>query len=257
MNTNLVDLLELRRDENQDDLYDLFVQSFKNVTTGLYVTVITRKYEMRLDLLCVDLYGSAKYIGMIMKINDIFNPFSVKIGDVIAYVPSETLSDSLYTDPKLLDEQKAKLVNVLKTSKTDANRRKFLDSIGVPPALPPTVAPDGASKSVIENGKILIAPYLFNNPNDDVGISDPITDTGLGDITSGDSGLGQDLDDTRDIVISDGGVTRGDVTDTADEIERVLVKRFIRSGQNVIESETFDTNSTDDDTDNESAGTLS
>ena len=81
---------------------------------------------MRLDYLCSDLYGDIKHLSLLLKINDIFNPYSIKEGDLIFYVPAGRINDSIYTDPKLIEQDKNNLVNALKSATTDGNRQAFL-----------------------------------------------------------------------------------------------------------------------------------
>lgn len=217
---NTIDLTQLKKDELQDQLYDLFVQSFNNPNVNLLLTIVSRKYEMRLDLLCSDLYGSVEYIGALMKINDIFNPFSVKLGDIIFYLPAQRIGDISYTDPKLIAQQKDELVNALKTSTISDDRLKFLEGLQQPINLPPTITRSDASKIVVTNNSIKIAPDLYANPNSQLGISEP-TDTGLGDIFAGQTA-------------SEIGQTTRTTATVRDDTERVLVSRFVRSGNTII-----------------------
>lgn len=243
MPRDTIDIVDLKRSRKQDELYNLFVQTFNSISDGLQFLVVTRKYEMRLDLVTSDLYGSVEYIGFLMKLNDIYNPYSIKLGDIIFYIHGSSLADTLFQDPSLSSTQRDELVNTLKANQFDDNRRKFLDAIrNRDDLLPPTISKPGVSKSVIENDKIKVAPDLFNNPNTGLGTTDPEPlSTGLGnifaDLTRPDTGqLPTDAENAQKIKSA---IVR-DQTAELDETERVLVQRFIRSGKTIISQEDLD-----------------
>ncbi|MFV2015247.1 MAG: hypothetical protein ACC656_07465 [Candidatus Heimdallarchaeota archaeon] len=243
-----IDLVNLRRDKLQRVLYDLFIQHFAAINGNLAVTVISRKYEMRLDMLCSDLYGSVEYIGSLMKINDIFNPFSVKLGDIIFYLQSGNLLDADYTDPKYISQQKDALVNAIKTSTIPKDRLQFLESLNKPTNLPPTIAKSDSPKIMLQNNKITIAPDLFANPANKLGTIDSAPGVNSGVNSGVDSGVGGIFDGVTSKKLGQELATDFDVNLAAkakqaldeqalDDTERILVSRIIRSGNAIIGNE--------------------
>jgi hypothetical protein len=158
-----IDIKKLKRDKSQNNLYDLFIQSFNYIADYLDYVVVNKQFEMRLDFLCYKLYGSIEYIGFLMKLNDIFNPYSIKVGDIITYVPNEYLSYALYTDPKLLKIATDTLVSTIKSSNIDDARASFLNKTKTKLKLPPIVSTNGDPKQVVDDTAIYIAPTLFTN----------------------------------------------------------------------------------------------
>jgi len=228
-----IDISKLRRDDTQNDLYDLFIQSFSLYNSNLSYVIVDKQYEMRLDYLCSDLLGSIEYIGFLMKLNDIFNPYSIKVGDIIIYVPSSKINEALYKDPKALQTQAKALVNTIKKTNIDSNRTNFLDKLNVSPKLPPIVDTNGSPKNVISDTSIKIAPTLFTKPNRDVNTDN----NGLGDIFNNTGNTGN-TGNTDNI----GNTGNADSTGNTDNTERILVNTFIRTNNVIIDKTNTDDN---------------
>ena len=222
------DIKKLTRDPLQNNLYDFFIQSFKNAENNLLYTVVTRKFEMRLDFLCKTLYGDIKYIGFLMKTNDIFNPFSIKYGDIIAYIPKNYLNDVSFQDPKTLNKQYDALVNKVKTLTIDKNRLDFLNNLTNKTNLPPVIAPDGSSlKNIVDQNAIIIAPTLFAENITGIGAANK-TELGLSNVVTN-NGLGNIFDnDNNNYIETSPSINTGSGT------ERILVRTFIKSGNTII-----------------------
>ena len=67
-------------------------------------------------------------------------------------------------------------------------------------SLPPTVLPDNSPQVQVSNSKIKIAPNLFSNPNNSAGTEEPTINT----------------------------LRPQDPANTEDQIERILVRRYIK-----------------------------
>ena len=76
---------EVTVDNVKYTLFDLSSSSFKNVRTSLYQYIVGIEDEMRLDLICNNIYGSNQDEDVIMFINDIKNQFKIKKDTVILY----------------------------------------------------------------------------------------------------------------------------------------------------------------------------
>jgi hypothetical protein len=157
-------------------------------------------------LVSQELYGSTKYTGTLCQLNNILDPFSIKEGDVLFYT-SLSESEGLLEVPEVIRQSgidelrsqvKSELINSLKKKKNDFGRRNYLNNRDNRDVLPPSIIPDSAPQSVIENDKIRIAPNLFEQP-----VSEPVP-----------------LDTP-----SVGGIQ----AEEPDEVERILVRRFIKN----------------------------
>jgi hypothetical protein len=126
----------LLRDPNQDNLYNLFEKTIENNIQDLdiYFKVVEREEEMRLDLFCKNIYNSKAYLEELMLINNIFNIFSIKQGDEIAYLNEEDMKNLQKQDTNTEDTI-AKLVDKVKNTKIDPNRTNNV-------YLPPVIKPD-------------------------------------------------------------------------------------------------------------------
>jgi len=229
-----IDISKLNRDPAQNNLYDLFIQTFNKYDSYLNYLIVDKKYEMRLDYLCKELYGDISYIGMLMKLNDIFNPFSIKEGDMIVYIPSNRLTDSLFTDPKTLQLQAKKLISTYKSSNIDNNRSSYLNKLKIVPKLPPIIDNNGSPKNVVTDSSIKIAPTLFTKPEH---------------ILNTDSNGLENIFSTTITTTNGTGNTAFDQTSNGNldqsETVRILVNTFIRSNNAIITTDKTN-NSTND-----------
>lgn len=213
--------------KNLENFYDLFVQHYGTLNENIYINIyiVDRTREMRLDLVCSDVYGSIQNLQMLMQINNIENAFGIKEGDIIIWVDPKDLSKMNVIDPKILTDNRDSLITAFKASLTDPLRSQYLDNRGND-NLPPTILDQNAPKIYIQNNQIVIGGNLFTNPNNQTRTND--TGTGVGNSSLGDTFTGQDLNNDNT-----NGVTSPTLTSeeaNGDTTERVLVKRFIRSG---------------------------
>jgi hypothetical protein len=88
------DIDRLIRDIRQDNLYDLFEPTYRTRTGfAMESFLVSREQEMRIDLVCNEIYGSVDEVDVIMSINQIDNPLNIKEGDTIMFVNYETLQE--------------------------------------------------------------------------------------------------------------------------------------------------------------------
>jgi hypothetical protein len=115
-----------RQEFSQGFTYDLFksVLTDKNMlTVQKYSYIVPLEYEGRMDRISEELYGDNKYVDELLKINNIINPFSIKAGDSILYIPIEELY-SLYNDEEDNKEGVDILnINNAKNTRKDENRK--------------------------------------------------------------------------------------------------------------------------------------
>ena len=114
----------LKRQYQYDgNTYDLFFptlidKKLQNLT--LYTFVIPESCAGRMDKVSILLYGQNKYTDELLKLNNIYNPFSIKAGDVIVCLPQQDLV-SLYND-EILKGVDVMKINNPKNNTSDGDR---------------------------------------------------------------------------------------------------------------------------------------
>lgn len=118
---------KLKRSVAQENLYNLFQTTIAdNVTINLIEYPVSREDEMRLDLVCKNIYGHSRFIDEIGFINNVLNPFSIKEGDVIWYFSPDDIDNLYYQD----DEDKAtNTIKQLVNPKKDTGANETIPSI--------------------------------------------------------------------------------------------------------------------------------
>jgi hypothetical protein len=92
---------KIKRDSNQNDLFDLFQKNIINIDNILLqIYIVPQEFEMRLDRISNFIYGSPNYVEELMVLNDIINPYSVKEGQYIYFCQVDNLP-KLYTTDNL------------------------------------------------------------------------------------------------------------------------------------------------------------
>lgn len=161
---------ELLQIDNLSKVYDLSVITFNDLTVPIRIFYCEQKHAMKLYQVSQDLYDSIKYVDLLCHINSIFNPFSIREGDVLFWV-EQNYADQLYGIPQdaLADANQQAINNLFnpkKRPKSDSNRTPFLDR--GKDILPPNVLQDPVPQIVVDNNKIKLTPNLFNNPKSNI-----------------------------------------------------------------------------------------
>ena len=108
-------------DIDNEQYLDLTQSSMKECDVTIKsVYVVTKQTEMRIDLISYIFYGTTEYIDVICKANNIFNPFDIKDGDVLA-IPDVLSDEKIYQSPP--DAEKKDL----RTNYTDSSRMSQQD----------------------------------------------------------------------------------------------------------------------------------
>ena len=130
------DIENVRRDANQDNLYDLFAPTFKG--TNLYELskyVVATEQEMRADLICESIFGDINYVDLICNLNEVDNPLNFMEGDEIIFAPASQVYLYRLNAPEVT-ESKNQLLNVNKSTKVDQNRKQYIEqNYNLPPNL--------------------------------------------------------------------------------------------------------------------------
>lgn len=196
--------------DSKSKMYDLFLTTFNGGVsyTNIKMFLCTRKHAGRLDLVSQDIYDSQKWVGSLCTLNDIMNQHSIRDGDLLFYLPVSELSDLMKVPNNIAISQAGQAVNsikndllkALKKKKPDGLRKNYLNN-REEDKLPPTVFTDSAPQIVVNNSKILIAPNLFTNPN-------------------------------KEVLPVEEETTTNNIVATQDDMERILVKRYIKLASN-------------------------
>lgn len=146
-------LTNLKRDSTQGQLYNIFKQTYiDNDDVPLQYVIVQEEEEMRLDKVCVRLYGTRNYIEELMQINDIINIWNVKKNDIIYYTPFNNLSVYKRLE-KEIDKAIAEISKEGKNTRVDPKRET-----GVPPTIRPiglkTLTIDHKTKKIKLLGKL-------------------------------------------------------------------------------------------------------
>jgi hypothetical protein len=149
----LYDLYKLIRDTKQNNLYNFFDPTFKmNIGINLREHIVAPEEEMRIDLVCNNIYNSIEQVDFLLDLNDIDNPLNIMEGDQILYA-SETAIPEYRVKTIDNNNARAKLLNANKSSRKDDNRKKYLDESYV---LPPTFIETPEAPVKISNNQIVI-----------------------------------------------------------------------------------------------------
>lgn len=147
------DLDNLKQDVAQNNLYNFFDATFEYLTNvTLYSYPVQAYQEMRIDLVCNDIYNDTQYCDFILDLNNIDNPLNIMLNDVILYVDQSQINFFQ------LNESTAKTLrntylNANKVSSQDPNRSAYIENNY---SLPPTFLDIPAASVSIQDGKIVL-----------------------------------------------------------------------------------------------------
>jgi hypothetical protein len=153
-----------------EQYYDLSAPSFKykrelGVKALHYVTV---DQAGRVDKISEMYFGTGAYIDAICIVNNIFNPFTIAEGDVLA-IPQLKDEGLVYSRPNAASrpsETLAQYVNTDRQSVQDQSRVQRLTQLakskknGVKAPIPPNMMQQGQVAKVFKGGKILLGANL-------------------------------------------------------------------------------------------------
>jgi hypothetical protein len=79
-------LENIKRNFN-NNLYNIFNPMLKiNDYSNIKSYIVDNHREMRIDLICIDIYGNNNYIDELLYFNGIIDPYSIKSDDIIYYI---------------------------------------------------------------------------------------------------------------------------------------------------------------------------
>lgn len=150
-------------EDNGEKYLDLSAPCFdiSNISI-LDIHLVTQDEEGRPDKICEKYYGSTEYIDVLCFVNRIFNPFSIKTGELIIIPQITSAVSNIYfkpviSDTKTEDKHKADA----NTNEKDINRVTRLSQQKI--SRKPNELPDGTTVKKYINGKIVLGTHLNTN----------------------------------------------------------------------------------------------
>ena len=161
---------KLSIEETGEQYYDLSAPSFKyRRELGVKgIHYVTADQAGRIDKISEQYFGTGAYIDAICIVNNIFNPFSVAEGDVLA-IPQLSRLNLVYRRPNAASRPSvtlAQYVNTDRQSVQDQSRIQRLTQLaktkknGVKTPIPPNMLQQGQVAKVYEGGKVLLGANL-------------------------------------------------------------------------------------------------
>lgn len=155
----------------QKNALDLIAPAWntKNIKYSLKsIAIVSDETEMRPDLLSMlYLYDTSK-LGSILKLNNISNPLSLKMGEVL-FVPGEQMVKDLFDNAKTINNQKQKARSFRKElqekiSQVSKDRIEYLNSKNISnlaeTPLPPNLLQDGERQILVTEGRLIFGPDI-------------------------------------------------------------------------------------------------
>jgi hypothetical protein len=127
--------------------------------------------EMRPDLISVLYYGTPSYVDLILKMNGISNPFSLKFGQFIR-IPDKAGAERYRKNlKKVSNKPRTQFTDTRRLSKQDEKRKQFLEqrskmkTNGSSENLPPNMLKSDQKSKTFKNGKIILGSNLNTKDN--------------------------------------------------------------------------------------------
>ena len=161
---------KLSDDKTGQQYFDLTAPSFKyKRELGVKALHYVQQDQIgRVDKISQLYYGTGAYIDAICVVNNIFNPFTIQEGDVLAIPKLEQL-DLVYKRPNAAERPSTTLAQYVDTgrqSEQDQSRIQRLiqkaktKKTGVKAPIPPNMLQQGQEAKVFEGGKIKLGANL-------------------------------------------------------------------------------------------------
>lgn len=132
------------------------------------IAFVTDETEMRPDLVSLLYQSDQGKMGSLLKLNNISNPLSLKMGEVLA-VPTEEMINNLFQSGNTVIDQKQKARSFRKElqekiSQVSQERLNYLNSKNISNLaqvpLPPNLLQEGQQQISVEDGKLLFGPDI-------------------------------------------------------------------------------------------------
>ena len=159
---------------NGDFMLDFTENNFKvNYNDRLVkiqrIMLIEDRHICRPDLLCYEIFGNIDYIDAILKFNQICNPFSMELYDIIAVPTRDSLVRMYQKESKVSQntrDTKALFLDPKRASQKDINRMKQLAKIaskrknGSTTPKPTNLLREGEVPFLADGQRLIFAPSV-------------------------------------------------------------------------------------------------
>jgi hypothetical protein len=147
------------------------------------IAIVTEETEGRPDLLGMLYSGDQSKLGTILKLNNISNPLSLKINELLL-IPSDKMTNDLFKSGQKLTDQKQKAKSFRKElqekiSQVSGDRLEYLNARNISniaeSPLPPNLLQEGEQQILVEDGKLIFGPNIGqcrNKPRRNVSVTD-------------------------------------------------------------------------------------
>lgn len=157
-----MDIKSLSNLQKYNGVYDLYTQVIVNDKPyAVYSFQCSSRHDMRIDLVCFDIYNNLDNVDILCNVNSIINPLSIQNGYTIFFVDDKDIedirssSDVLNAISSILNS--ANNANKGKEFKQDSNKVK-----------------DNNNKINIEKSKKLIPPHIKQNNTSNIDYSEGV-----------------------------------------------------------------------------------
>ena len=173
----LIHLFDLKSEmlQNGEMVIDFLENNFEvnYYSTNLIINrimLVEERHLGRLDLLAYEAYGDVNSIDILMKFNQICNPFSMELYDIIA-VPDEKSAREFYkkeklATPQMVKDTKALFIDPTRASKKDQARIKQLEELankranGASEVKPTNLLRNGEVPFSTDGTRLIFAPSI-------------------------------------------------------------------------------------------------
>jgi hypothetical protein len=130
--------------------------------------IVREEHICRMDLICQEIYGNPSLVDVLCKWNNITNPFSIQVGDIIICPTEKTLNSFFVTNPVSKIESldtKSTWLDPARATKKDINRlaqmkkAAYKEKNGSTDPKPTNLLRDGEVPFIANGKKIIFAPY--------------------------------------------------------------------------------------------------
>jgi hypothetical protein len=151
-----MEIKSLQNLKKNGGVYDLYAEIIVNNNPyAVFKFPCTNRHNMRIDLVCYDIYNNTSSIDVLCTVNSILNPLTIQDGDILFYVDEKDL-DAVRSDATVIAAivDAVKSANKGKQQKTDVNK-----------------AADDIKRKETEKTKNYVPPNILqtNNTNIDLG----------------------------------------------------------------------------------------
>jgi len=132
------------------------------------IAVVSDETEMRSDLVSLLYMSDSSYLGTMLKLNNISNPLSLKMGEIL-FIPGDQMVKDLFQSGNKANNQKQKARSFRKElqekiSQVSKDRLEYLNSKNISniaeTLLPPNLLQEGQRQILETEGRLIFGPDI-------------------------------------------------------------------------------------------------